>query len=298
MSYYTDDPEQIGCGYLVGDDVAPYADVPLDVLLRQGPLPTPGAAAAVLARSEVTIVAPIPRPPSVRDFMSFEEHVVTSMKALDRPVEPVWYERPVFYFTNPSAVRGPDEPVPRAPGSERWDYEFELAAVIGTRGSDITVEEAEEYVAGYSILCDWSARDIQALEMPVGLGPAKAKDTVTTLGPALITPDELDGLRAGKGFDVAMLATVNGAEYSRGNWRTIYWSFAEMIATASRGTTLHPGDVIGSGTVGTGCILELQMSQGSDSFPWLQPGDVVSLDAGVLGRLDMTVDHVGGGDEE
>ena len=235
------------------------------------------------------LIAPVPVPPSIRDFMSFENHVVTSMAAIGSQVDPVWYQQPVFYFTNPAAVVGPHDDIPISPGTHQFDFELEVAAIIGRSGSDIAPADAETYIAGYSILCDWSARDLQMTEMKVGLGPAKGKDTATTLGPMMVTPDELEGFRSEKGFDLAMRVTVNGREYSTGNWNSIYWSFAQMIAYASRGTTLKPGDVIGSGTVGTGCILELGRVHGLDAFPYLVAGDRVEIDVEQLGTIASTV---------
>jgi 2-keto-4-pentenoate hydratase/2-oxohepta-3-ene-1,7-dioic acid hydratase in catechol pathway len=221
--------------------------------------------------------------------MAFEEHVVTSMQAIGQKVDPTWYEIPVFYFTNPAAVKGPRDEVAISPGSSQFDYELEVAVIIGREGSDIPPAEAEDYIAGYTILCDWSARDLQAHEMRQGLGPAKGKDSATSLGPVLVTPDELEPHRSGKGFQLQMRASVNGVPYSEGSWSDIYWSFAQMIAFASRGTRLVPGDVIGSGTVGTGCILELSRVHGAQRFPWLKPGDRVRLEVEELGAIESTV---------
>ena len=199
---------------------------------------------------------------------------------------PEWYEFPVFYFSNPHAIYGPEANIPYPKRTQKLDFELEVAAVIGKSGKDIPVDEAEQYIAGYTIMNDWSARDIQAQEMKVGLGPAKGKDFATSLGPWLVTPDELEDRRSGKGYDLAMVARRNGVEISRGNWNTIYYSFAEMIARASEDTMLYPGDVIGSGTVGTGCILEL----GPETVGgWLQPGDVIELEIERLGVLRNTI---------
>ena len=250
---------------------------------RSAPFETVPLARAVLR-------APLPVPPSIRDFMSFEDHVVTSIAAMGGTVSPVWYQQPVFYFTNPAAVRGPFDDIPVAPGSTRFDYELEVAAVIGTAGSDIAPEDGEAYIAGYTILGDWSARDLQATEMEVGLGPAKGKDTATTLGPVLVTPDELEPFRSDQGgYHLTMTADVNGRRYSEGSWSSIYWNFGQMVAYASRGTRLLPGDVIGSGTVGTGCILELSRVHGSQAFPWLVPGDEVRLAVEQLGVQRATI---------
>lgn len=243
----------------------------------------------VVRYAEAELRSPVPVPPSIRDFMSFEEHVVTSMEATGFSVDPTWYEFPVFYFTNPAAVKGPHDPVAISPGSTEFDYELEIGAVIDRDCSDVSAQEAEDYIAGYTILCDWSARDLQSREMRQSLGPAKGKDSATSLGPFLVTPDELDDRRSGKGFDLEMCAYVNDQPYSRGNWRTIYWSFGQMVSYASRGTRLKRGDVIGSGTVGTGCILELSRVHGIEKYPWLEPGDKVRLEIERLGTIDTYI---------
>ena len=161
---------------------------------------------------------------------------------------------------------------------------MEVAAIIGLGGSDLHPEHTERHIAGYTILVDWSARDLQRTELAMRLGPAKGKDSATTLGPYLVTPDELEPVRKGRGFDLKMTAAVNDTPYSAGNWSDIHWSFAEMIAYASRGTQLVPGDVIGSGTVGTGCILELSNLHGTGTYPWLVPGDNVEMAIERLGE--------------
>ena len=245
--------------------------------------------AEVVPLSRARLMPPIPRPPSVRDFMAFENHVVTAMTALGRAVDPVWYQQPVFYFTNPAASLGARDDVPIAPGSQAWDYEVEVAAVIGTGGSNLSVRAAEAAIAGYTILVDWSARDLQNAEMSVGLGPAKGKDTATSFGPYLVTADELGGFASGGGYDLAMTATVNGDQWSAGSWADLHWTFGEMISYASRGTTLMPGDVIGSGTVGTGCILELSAVHGSQRYPWLRPGDRVRVEVEQLGAVETRI---------
>jgi fumarylacetoacetate (FAA) hydrolase len=198
-----------------------------------------------------------------------------------------WYQFPVFYFSNPNAIFGPGEVIPQPAYTQEMDYELEVACVIGRPGVDIPVEQAEEYIFGYTIMNDWSARDIQRLEMRVGLGPAKGKDFATSLGPWIVTPDELADCAAGRPgvYDLNMAARVNGKECSRGNWKDLFFSFGEMIARASAGTYLLPGDVIGSGTVGSGCLLELTKGQG----PWLQPGDLVELEIERLGNLTNRV---------
>lgn len=172
------------------------------------------------------------------------------------PVDQRHLEVPGFYFSNAAAVIGPHDDVAISPGSEMFDFELEVAAVIGTPGSSIPREKAEEHIAGYLIFCDWSARDLQIQERALQLGPAKGKDGANSLGPMLVTPDEIAHLRSGEGFDLAMTAHVNGELVSEGRWSTIDWGFADIIAYASRGTRLRPGDVIGSGTVASGCLFE------------------------------------------
>src|SRR6266511_857154 len=241
--------------------------------------------AATFAVSEVTLLAPVPRPPSVRDFYAFEQHVKTARARRGLEMDPDWYELPVFYFSNPVAVAGPFDDVAIPPGSEQLDFELEVGAVVGMGGSDLSPGEAERHIAGFCVMNDWSARDIQRREMKLSMGPVKGKDFATALGPYLVTPDELEPRRAGRAFDLAMRAWVNGRPYSRASLADIYWSFGEMLAYASRGTEVVPGDVIGSGTCGTGCILELSLVYGEDRYPWLKPGDMVELEVEHLGVI-------------
>lgn len=243
----------------------------------------------IVGHSTVTLRAPIPEPPSIRDFMAFEEHVRNSRASVGATVDPDWYELPVFYFSNPAAVHDPGQDVAIPPGCTRFDYELEVAAVVGKAGRDLHPDEAAANIAGYCVMCDWSARDLQSREMKQRLGPAKGKDSATTLGPWLVTPDELADRRSGDGFDLTMTATVNGSRYTDGNWSTAYWSFAQMLAYASRGTTVRPGDIIGSGTVGRGCILELSTLADGRRYPWLTAGDRVRLTVERLGELNARI---------
>nr|WP_241254561.1 fumarylacetoacetate hydrolase family protein [Brevibacillus sp. SYP-B805] len=249
-----------------------------------------GAAAAsapekIVRLEEAVLGSPLPRPPSFRDFYAFEAHVKTARERRGLPMIPEWYRFPVFYFSNAAAFVGPEEEVVKPAATEWLDYELEIACVIGKGGMDIPVEQADDHIAGFCILNDWSARDLQREEVKVGLGPAKGKDFATSLGPWLVTPDELADRRIpgekGNRYDLIMVARVNGIEYSRGNFRDIHYTFAEMIARASADCPLYPGDVIGSGTVGTGCILEL----GTERYAWLKPGDTVELEVERLGIL-------------
>ncbi len=245
--------------------------------------------AEVVPGSDAVLQGPVPRPPSMRDFLSFEEHARNASAAFGREVSPVWYRQPVFYFTNPAAVRGPGEPVPVSPGSAAFDYEVEVAAVVGRGGSDLTPEEAEAAIAGYTVFVDWSARDLQGVESQVGLGPAKGKDGATTLGPVLVTPDELAPYRSGNGYALRMSARVDGVEQGGGSWADLHWSFGQMLAYASRGTELRPGDVVGSGTVGTGCLLELRSLHGEDRHPWLRPGAEVAVTVERIGTVSARI---------
>jgi 2-keto-4-pentenoate hydratase/2-oxohepta-3-ene-1,7-dioic acid hydratase in catechol pathway len=245
--------------------------------------------AAVHARTAVKLRPPIPQPPSIRDFYAFEQHVKAGRKSRGLEMVPEWYEIPVFYFTNPSALLGDGESVAVPPGCQRLDFELEVAAIVGRTCSNLTVWQARSHIVGYTVLNDWSARDLQRKEMLVGLGPAKGKDFASSLGPCLVTADELEPKRRGNGFDLVMTASVNGREYARDTFANIYWSFEEMLSFASRGTRVMAGDVLGSGTCGTGCISELSLTHGEDKYPWLKPGDRVDMQVELLGTLSNTV---------
>ena len=238
---------------------------------------------------KVVILAPV-RAVSFRDFYAFEQHVQSARKKRGLETVPEWYDVPVFYFSNTACIVGPDAPIRKPPDTDELDYELEIAIVIAKEGRDIPVAEADDYIAGFTILNDWSARDIQRREMKVGLGPAKGKDFATSIGPYLVTPDEmedrvLEDRSRGKRYDLIMTATINGIEYSRGNVKDMNWTFAELIACASRNTVVCAGDLIGSGTVGTGCITEF--SEGT--YAWLQVGDVVTLEIERLGSLTNAI---------
>ena len=232
--------------------------------------------------SEVKLHAPL-QPNTIRDAYAFEQHVRTANQNRGREVPEEWYHFPIFYFTNPNSIFGPDDEIPYPSYTKSLDYELEIAAVIGKPGINIKPEEAPDYIFGYTILNDWSARDIQREEMKVGLGPAKGKDFASSLGPFIVTREELADKAVDRPgvFDLEMKARVNGVELSKGFFRDIYWSFGDIIARASDCVRLMPGDVIGSGTVGTGCLLELTKAQG----PWLKPGDLVELEIEGIGIL-------------
>ena len=226
---------------------------------------------------------PLPPVASIRDFYAFEQHVKTCRKQRGLDMPPQWYQIPVFYFSNPAAVIGHDDPVSAPQGCQELDYELELACVIGKTARDLPADDrALEYVAGFTIMNDWSARDLQRVEMAVGLGPNKSKDFATSLGPELVTFDELqDCYRDGR-LHLEMSARINGRELSHGDAGSMYWTWPQLLAHASRDTWLRPGDVFGSGTVGTGCILELTAEAAGG---WLKPGDVVELNIERLGVL-------------
>ncbi len=234
---------------------------------------------------EAVIHAPLPEPRGLRDFYAFEQHVASSYTKRGRPIPPAWYEIPIFYFAHTGNIIGPGEPVPKPAGTRELDFELELAAVIGRAGRDIPAGTAWEHIAGFTILNDWSARDLQRHEMSVGLGPAKGKDFATSLGPAIVTLDDLADRRDGDRLDLAMIARINGEEVGRDSSASMRWTFPQLIARASSGVTLRPGDVIGSGTCGGGCLLEL----GADVHPFLEPGDEIELEIERLGRLRNTV---------
>ncbi|MDQ3493664.1 MAG: fumarylacetoacetate hydrolase family protein [Chloroflexota bacterium] len=233
--------------------------------------------------ADLTFGPPILRPGSLRDFYAFERHVATMWGRRGQEVPEAWYRLPIFYFGNVSEVRGPGDPVWRPRGSHELDYELEIAALIDTPAVDLPPERAEEAIGGYTIFNDWSARDLQRDETTVRLGPAKGKDFAASFGPCLVTPDELSDARRDKGYALTATAEVNGQELSRGNWADIDFTFGEMLARASADARLRPGDLIGSGTMGTGCLLEIK--DGSGFGRWLQPGDTVTLKVDRLGAL-------------
>lgn len=247
---------------------------------------------AILERADLRFGSPILRPTSLRDFYAFEGHVATMWQRRGQEVPEAWYRLPIFYFSNVSEIRGPDDPVWAPRGSKELDYELEIAALIDTPLKDLTAARGEEAIGGYMIFNDWSARDLQRDETSVRLGPAKGKDFASTLGPWLVTPDELADARDDKGYRLAASAEVNGRELSRGLWSDAYFTFGEMVERASADARLLPGDVIGSGTVGTGCLLEIREASGFGRY--LEPGDRVTLKVERLGELTSPVAERGG----
>ena len=241
---------------------------------------------------DVRMMAPIPRPPSIRDSLCFLDHMRNCQAVMGaaRELADTWYRIPAFYFACPATVLGPYDDVPMAPGSAWQDFELEIGAVIGTTGKDLTVEQAEQAIIGYTIFNDWSARDLQQLEGQLAIGQAKGKDSGVTLGPYLVTPDELEPYRRDGKLSMQVSALVNDTEIGSGSTGQMDWSFAEVISYASRGVTLSPGDVFGSGTVPTCTLIEHLSLTALEAFPgWLHDGDVVTLKVEGLGETRQTV---------
>jgi fumarylacetoacetate (FAA) hydrolase len=224
--------------------------------------------------SAAELLAPVPEPPSIRDFYAFEGHVAAGWRRRGGDVPEAWYAAPAFYFSNPASVHGPGELVRRPEATRMLDFELEIAAVVGGDGG----------IAGFTLMNDWSARDVQRAEMTVGLGPAKAKDFAVSLGPWLVTPDEL--LYDEGRLQLEATATVNGAELTRTSAAEQHFSWPELLAHAARDTRLRPGDVLGSGTLTGGCLLELGALEGGR---YLEPGDVVAISAEDLGTLETEI---------
>jgi fumarylacetoacetate (FAA) hydrolase len=263
----------------------PYPDM-LAVIADGAEKAAAKAAKESLSLDEVQFLSPL-KPNTLRDGYAFEQHVKTANKNRGRDVPEEWYQFPVFYFTNPNTAFGHDDTIPYPPYTNAMDYELEIAAIIGKGGMNIKPEDAPKHIFGYTIFNDWSARDVQRKEMTVGLGPAKGKDFASAFGPVIVTREALADKATGRPgvYDLEMVARVNGKELSRGNFKDMHWSFGDIIARASDSTMLYPGDVIGSGTVGTGCLLELTKFQG----PWLNHGDVVELEVERIGVLRNVV---------
>jgi fumarylacetoacetate (FAA) hydrolase len=246
--------------------------------------------------SEVHLLAPVPHPTSMRDGYAFRQHVEAARRNRGVEMIPEFDDFPIFYFTNHNAVTGPGDVEVMDLHLDKLDFELESAIVIGKEGRNIKASEADDYIAGYMVMNDWSARKLQMDEMKLNLGPAKGKDFATSIGPWLLTREDLAGRRIpgehGERYDLTMVARVNGTEVSRGNMKDMSWTFAQIIERASYGVTLYPGDVIGSGTVGTGCFLELNGSKITDNW-WLKDGDLVECEIDLLGTLTNRVKRVG-----
>ena len=257
----------------------------LSAALEAGAAALEGPAVPV---ESVRLLPPL-QAPTVRDFVAFEEHVEGVVKSVGdgAGVVPEWYEAPTFYFTNPYALVGAHDDVAVPPGAQLLDFELEVAVVVGRDGASLTPEQAREHVFGYTVLNDWSARDLQRREMKVSLGPAKGKDSATTLGPWLVTADELEPYRDADGFlALDMRVSVNDVEVGQDLLSNMGWPVEELISYASRGTEVRAGDVLGSGTCGNGgCLAELWGRRGELSPPPLRPGDVVEMTVEGIGRI-------------
>lgn len=241
-----------------------------------------------LPESGLTILSPLPRPTSMRDGYAFRQHVEAARRNRGAPMIPEFDLFPVFYFTNHLAVTGPGDVAVQKQAQEKLDFELEVAIVIGKECKNVSAANADEVIFGYTIMNDWSARALQMEEMKMSLGPAKGKDFATSLGPYLITRDELKNFAVpgpqGERHRLQMKAFLNGKQLSEGNLKDMTWTFGQIIERVSYGVTLHPGEVIGSGTVGSGCLLELNGSKITDNL-WLKPGDEVVMEVEQLGRL-------------
>lgn len=242
----------------------------------------------------VRLCSPIPRPTSMRDGYAFRQHVEAARRNRGVEMIPEFYEIPIFYFTNHQAVYGPGI-IPVEPlHLNQCDFELEIAIVIGKEGINISAAEADSHIAGFTIMNDWSARALQMQEMKLNLGPAKGKDFATALGPWLVTPDELESRKIttphGNTYDLTMRTFIDGEKVSEGNVKDMTWTFAQIIERASYGVTLYPGDVIGSGTCGTGCFLELNGSKVYNPPRWVQTGENVVCEIEMLGSLANTIE--------
>ncbi len=235
--------------------------------------------------SDLALLAPVD-PPAIRDFSVFEQHIEGIMLGQGNPVPANWYDSPFCYFSNPGAVTGPGQDIAVPPGCRALDLELEVAVIVGRAGRNLTPAEAGGYIAGYTIFNDWSARDLQIAEMALGLGICKGKDFANTLGPWIVTPDELEPYRSGDRLDLGLKAEINGQALRDGDTlANMAWSFEELVSYASRGTWIRPGDVIGSGTCGSGCLIEVRGRYGEDDHPWLVPGDEITLNVEGIGAL-------------
>lgn len=245
--------------------------------------------------ADVTLIAPL-IPASIRDFVAFEEHVEGVRKSIDGVAGVVaeWYEAPTFYFTNPHTVAGTGDTIGIPAGCNELDFETEVAAVVGrapgSNGSNLSADEAHRHIFGYTVLNDWSARDLQRREMKVSLGPCKGKDFANTLGPWIVTADEFEDLHDDEGFlPISMSVQVNGTRIGQDLLSNMGWPFAELVAYASQDSVVRPGDVLGSGTCGSGCLAELWGRSGSKTPPPLKTGDVVRLTVEGIGTIENTV---------
>jgi fumarylacetoacetate (FAA) hydrolase len=317
VSYKTEDREHLGvfvnghiynlnsCNKLIPDDMNAFLQGGDALMERAKKINQDILDGTLQPKEEIfyEILAPVPHPSSCRDGYAFRQHVAAARR--NRKVDMIaeFDQYPIFYFTNHNAIQGPGE-IPCMPDHfQKLDFELEVAVVIGKKGRNIKATTADDYIAGYMIMNDMSARTLQMEEMLLNLGPAKGKDFSTVIGPWLVTPDELESFKVaakaghvGNAYNLKMTCRVNGVEVSAGNMADMDWTFAEIIERCAYGVDILPGDVIGSGTVGTGCFLELNgtglLNDSNYKPQWLQPGDDVEMEVTGLGILTNIITKV------
>jgi fumarylacetoacetate (FAA) hydrolase len=314
VSYKTEASEHLGvfvdghiynlnsCDKLIPDNMNAFLAGGEELMDRAKKISASIKGGILAAKEEIffELLAPVPHPSSCRDGYAFRQHVASARRNRKLDMIPEFDSYPIFYFTNHNAIQGPGEIICMPDHFEKLDFELEAAVVIGKKGRNISAAEADEYIAGYMIMNDMSARTLQMEEMLLNLGPAKGKDFSTVIGPWLVTPDELEPYKVpakpghvGNAYKLNMKCWVNGVEVSSGSVADMDWTFAEIIERCAYGVDILPGDVIGSGTVGTGCFLELNgtglLNDPSYTPQWLQEGDVVEMEITGLGRLSNTI---------
>jgi fumarylacetoacetate (FAA) hydrolase len=317
VSYKTEDREHLGifvnghiynlhsCDKLIPDNMNAFLAEGDELMEHAQRVHQAISSGQLEAREELffELIAPVPHPASCRDAYAFRQHVETSRRNRKVPMIPEFDQYPVFYFTNHNAIQGPGEITCMPDHFDKLDFELEVAVVINKKGRNIKAAEADSYIAGYMIMNDMSARTLQTEEMLLNLGPAKGKDFSTVIGPWLVTPDELEPYKipakpghTGNAYNLQMNCRVNGKQVSAGNFADMDWTFAEIIERCSYGCDILPGDVIGSGTVGTGCFLELNgtglLNDPNYAVQWLQPGDLIEMDVTGLGMLGNVITKV------
>jgi fumarylacetoacetate (FAA) hydrolase len=314
VSYKTEESEHLGvfvdghiynlnsCDKLIPDNMNAFLAGGEELMDRAKKISASIKGGILAAKEEIffELLAPVPHPSSCRDGYAFRQHVASARRNRKLDMIPDFDSYPIFYFTNHNAIQGPGEITCMPDHFEKLDFELEAAVVIGKKGRNISAAEADDYIAGYMIMNDMSARTLQMEEMLLNLGPAKGKDFSTVIGPWLVTPDELEPYKVsakpghvGNAYNLSMKCWVNGVEVSSGSVADMDWTFAEIIERCAYGVDILPGDVIGSGTVGTGCFLELNgtglLNDPSFKPQWLQEGDVVEMEITGLGRLSNTI---------
>lgn len=290
------------CNHSIPDNIIEFLNGGEDLMDRAKGIDVDIKSGKMKAKAEAffELLAPVPVPTSCRDGYAFRQHVSTARRNRGVPMIPEFDQYPIFYFTNHNAVQGPGEIECMPDHFQKLDFELEAAIVIGKKGRNIKASEADKYIAGYLIMNDISARVLQMEEMILNLGPAKGKDFSTVIGPWLVTPDELEPFKirtkeghTGNQYNLEMKCWVNGKQVSKGNMGDMDWTFAEIVERCAYGTDILPGDVIGSGTVGTGCFLELNgtglLEDKNYPVQWLKAGDYVEMEITGLGRLQNTI---------